>query len=154
MNIGTNKNDADYEVCECYKKRYIPPSSVIPNKGGYWESRCYGTKECDLCSCGGDPSKCDFYKDIRKKANKTMNTLDMMELAKNNDKTYISDISNLSNMRYNVNLGFHDKDGKPWEGYAFKTLNNLFYINTWEELSNSVMTLEEAETKFHIKIVG
>ena len=24
--------------------------------------RCNGTKEIDVCSCGGDKSKCDFYK--------------------------------------------------------------------------------------------
>lgn len=23
--------------------------------------RCYGTKECDPCHCGGDEAKCDFY---------------------------------------------------------------------------------------------
>ena len=23
--------------------------------------RCMGTKEIDVCSCGGDKSKCDFY---------------------------------------------------------------------------------------------
>lgn len=29
---------------------------------------CWGTKECEACSCGGDESKCDFYEDKRKKA--------------------------------------------------------------------------------------
>ena len=27
--------------------------------------RCGGTKEVDLCSCGGDRSKCDFYPEKR-----------------------------------------------------------------------------------------
>ena len=30
------------------------------------EGRCWGTKECDLCNCEGDESKCDFYPEKRK----------------------------------------------------------------------------------------
>lgn len=30
-------------------------------------SVCWGTKETDECSCGGDPRKCDFYPEKRKK---------------------------------------------------------------------------------------
>lgn len=33
-------------------------------------SRCFGTKERDECSCGGDRSKCDFYPEVREKAQK------------------------------------------------------------------------------------
>lgn len=29
--------------------------------------RCDGTKEIDLCHCGGDESKCDFYPEVREK---------------------------------------------------------------------------------------
>ena len=29
---------------------------------------CYGTKEEEECTCGGDRTKCDFYPEIRKKA--------------------------------------------------------------------------------------
>lgn len=28
---------------------------------------CYGTKEKDPCSCGGNPVKCDFYEEVREK---------------------------------------------------------------------------------------
>ena len=28
---------------------------------------CYGTKEKEPCSCGGDPAKCDFYEEVREK---------------------------------------------------------------------------------------
>lgn len=31
---------------------------------------CYGTKECEECSCGGDRLKCDFYDYVRAKAQK------------------------------------------------------------------------------------
>lgn len=30
--------------------------------------RCIGTKECDMCECGGDRSRCDFYENVRKEA--------------------------------------------------------------------------------------
>lgn len=38
--------------CECYR--------VIGSK-----SVCYGTKEIDPCSCGGDKARCDFYPKYR-----------------------------------------------------------------------------------------
>ena len=31
-------------------------------------AKCNGTKERDVCSCGGDPAKCDFYPEVREKA--------------------------------------------------------------------------------------
>lgn len=31
---------------------------------------CWGTKETDECSCGGDRIQCDFYPEVRKKARK------------------------------------------------------------------------------------
>ena len=31
---------------------------------------CWGTRECDECSCGGDQTKCDFYPEVREKAKK------------------------------------------------------------------------------------
>ena len=30
--------------------------------------RCWGTKEKDVCNCGGDKSKCNFYRRVREKA--------------------------------------------------------------------------------------
>ena len=38
---------------------------------GYLRSvrqECWGTKERDECSCGGDRTKCDFYPEVREKA--------------------------------------------------------------------------------------
>ena len=32
---------------------------------------CYGTKEMEECSCGGDESKCDFYPEKRKQKTET-----------------------------------------------------------------------------------
>ena len=33
-------------------------------------SRCLGTKEKELCACGGDESKCDFYLKNKDKASR------------------------------------------------------------------------------------
>jgi hypothetical protein len=38
------------------------------SKLSYIRHTCWGTKECDECTCGGDPSKCDFYPEKRAKA--------------------------------------------------------------------------------------
>lgn len=39
--------------CECYE--------VTTANRGIVECRCNGTKEREICTCGGDKSKCDFY---------------------------------------------------------------------------------------------
>lgn len=46
------------EICTCYhaERNFIGKIGV-----------CWGTKECEACSCGGDESKCDFYPDKRKR---------------------------------------------------------------------------------------
>lgn len=43
------------EKCSCYRE-YIE----YDFNGDKKVSRCYGTKEIDICKCGGDISKCDF----------------------------------------------------------------------------------------------
>ena len=40
--------------------------------------RCYGTKEREICQCGGDETKCDFYPEKRKKT-KTTIAMDAVE---------------------------------------------------------------------------
>ena len=37
---------------------------------------CWGTKECEACSCNGDEAKCDFYDYVRKRARKTITNAD------------------------------------------------------------------------------
>lgn len=46
--------------CDCYRQ-YI--DSLRKSFG-----RCLGTKEVEICNCGGDESKCDFYPERRKKS--------------------------------------------------------------------------------------
>lgn len=42
--------------CKCYhaEKNFLGKIGV-----------CWGTKECEACSCGGDEAKCDFYDYVR-----------------------------------------------------------------------------------------
>lgn len=62
-----------------YKKRkcdcYIEEERIVNwyNPFNYQTktiSICNGTKERDVCSCGGDINKCDFYPEIRAKERK------------------------------------------------------------------------------------
>ncbi len=59
------------EKCSCYHPRleniYPPHKNRITQRIiGY----CWGTKECEPCSCNGDKLKCDFYDYIRERAEK------------------------------------------------------------------------------------
>jgi hypothetical protein len=42
-----------------------PPYGCDAYDGDY--ERCLGTKEREICSCGGNPLNCDFYEDVREK---------------------------------------------------------------------------------------
>ena len=50
--------------CNSYIKESNGLGALIP--------RCYGTKEREICQCGGDESKCDFYPEKRKKTETTI----------------------------------------------------------------------------------
>lgn len=61
--------------------------------------------------------------------NKPLSTLEMMNIANKNGLTYYT-----NDMRYCVEKGFHESDGEPWSGEAFKTLNDLMNIDDWKIL--------------------
>ena len=55
--------------CSCYheeeiRKFYPFDFEPLTTTVGH----CYGTKERDICDCGGDEAKCDFYPEKREKA--------------------------------------------------------------------------------------
>lgn len=58
------------EKCKCYHPRiktiYINEIRTTQRIVGY----CWGTKECEECSCDGNKLKCDFYDYIREEAQK------------------------------------------------------------------------------------
>lgn len=68
--------------CDCYEETQERRYLTDFQRGAYFAttgklvdyvtetvSRCRGTKECDICSCGGNTAKCDFYP-YKRKANK------------------------------------------------------------------------------------
>lgn len=82
--------------CSCYqfetKRRYLSNIDKItytlaterlaPEYIDEEVSVCYGTKEKDVCNCGGDKRKCSFYEIVREKAAKEKNlstTKDVLE---------------------------------------------------------------------------
>ena len=59
--------------CDCYhieKKRQYTYHPITGDPIGHdvYVGVCWGTKECEECSCGGDKIQCDFYPEVRKKA--------------------------------------------------------------------------------------
>ena len=114
----------------------------------YGESRCLGTKEVETCSCDGDESKCDFYPEKRKAAQKTLNTAEMWLKAQKDGKTYIVKQQTLC---YSKQRGlFHATN-------CHSNFNNFtldkFLSLEWTEMQEEIMTKAEAEKKFGIRIV-
>ena len=61
--------------CDCYHtelhRRYTyNPMTGAPIGHDVEVGVCWGTKECEECSCGGNETKCDFYPEVRKKGRK------------------------------------------------------------------------------------
>lgn len=64
------------DKCKCYhtqnKRNYL--YDVYSGNCINWKDItigvCWGTKECEECFCNGDRTKCDFYPEVRLKAQK------------------------------------------------------------------------------------
>ena len=122
------------------------------------ESRCLGTKEIDRCNCGGDESKCDFYPEKRKAAEKKMNTAEMWLKAQEDGKIYECINGDIA---YSKAMGLVDKDNfnvvwqlSNWDCDRAKALDNLLGGCEWREMPIKIMAKHEAEVEFGIRIVG
>ena len=122
------------------------------------ESRCLGTKEVETCSCDGDESKCDFYPEKRKAAEKKMNTAEMWLKAQEDGKIYECINGDIA---YSKAMGLVDKDNfnvvwqlSNWDCDRAKALDNLLGGCEWREMPITIMTKHEAEVEFGIRIVG
>ena len=67
--------------CDCYhieKKRQYTYHPITGDPIGHdvYVGVCWGTKECEECSCGGDKIQCDFYPEVRKKAREDVSIQD------------------------------------------------------------------------------
>lgn len=130
--------------CDCYNVRI---DRIYGNEVKY--GVCLGTKEVDRCNCGGDESKCDFYPEKRKVAEKKLNTAEMWLKAQEDGKTYYS---KEADALYSKEFGLveeGDISQKVSMG-DFPTFEHLMK-SKWEEVK--VMSKAEAEKKYGIRIV-
>ena len=135
--------------CDCYDIRQKTIDTFTTSCSRSY-GVCLGTKEVEPCSCGGDKSKCDFYPEKRKAAEKKMNTAEMWLKAQEDGKTYYSkDADALYSKEFGL-VEERDISLKVSMG-DFPTFEHLMR-SEWEEVK--VMTKAEAEKKFGIRIVG
>jgi len=59
------------EKCNCF---HIQPETKWSDYGytttTIYRTVCWGTRECEDCNCQGDRTRCDFYPEVRLKAQK------------------------------------------------------------------------------------
>ena len=139
--------------CDCYNA-YI--DRIYGNETKY--GVCLGTKEVDRCNCGGDESKCDFYPEKRKAAEKKLNTAEMWLKAQEDGKIYECINGDIA---YSKAIGLVDKDDfnkvwklSNWDCDRAKALDSLLGDCEWREMPIKIMTKHEAAVEFGIRIVG
>ena len=131
--------------CNCYNVRI---DRIYGNEMKY--GVCLGTKEIDRCNCGGDESKCDFYPEKRKAAEKGLTTAEMWLRAQEDGKTYRS-----NDVLYSKLCGFVDVDDlEPWPIECVPSIESIFDWDGWHEYDKPCMTKAETEEKYGIRIVG
>ena len=131
--------------CNCYNVRI---DRIYGNEMKY--GVCLGTKEVDRCNCGGDESKCDFYPEKRKKAEKLLNTAEMWLKAQEDGKIYYSE---KADALYSKEFGLVEEEdiSQKVSMGDFPTFEHLMQ-SEWEEVK--VMSKAEVEKKFGIRIVS
>lgn len=82
-----------------------------------WDNnRCMGTKEMDVCQCNGHLRRCDFYPEVRKKAQKDL--MSCMPKGNINRRTLVKKLFEVSEKNntelpqwvYNIIAGMHKED--------------------------------------------
>ena len=78
--LGISDKDYNPYICDCLEVRRVTKTysdfmrGIYASRGMFImpgttytedEYHCRGTAECDVCHCGGDRKKCDFYKYVR-----------------------------------------------------------------------------------------
>ena len=139
--------------CDCYNVRI---DRIYGNETKY--GVCLGTKEQNRCNCYGDESKCDFYPEKRKVAEKKMNTAEMWLKAQEDGKIYECINGDIA---YSKAIGLVDKDDfnkvwklSNWDCDRAKALDSLLGDCEWREMPIKIMTKHEAAVEFGIRIVG
>ena len=133
--------------CDCYNARV---ETIESKYGSFIDAYgvCLGAKEQNRCNCYGDESKCDFYPEKRKAAEKKMNTAEMWLKAQEDGKTYIVKQQTLC---------YSKQRGLFYATNCHSNFNNFtldkFLSLEWTEMQEEIMTKAEAEKKFGIRIV-
>ena len=142
------------EKCDCYETR---TETAGPWKNNYLYGVCLGTREVEMCNCGGDESKCTFYPEKRKAAEKKMNTAEMWLKAQEDGKVYECIDGDIA---YSKEMGLVDKENfqevwelANWDIDGCNALDKLLGGCEWREMVMKVMTRAEAEKEYRIKIV-
>ena len=108
--------------CDCYhieKRRKYSYNPVTGDPIGYdvHEGVCWGTKECENCSCGGNQIQCDFYPEVRNKARENIKIEDA-----------------INHFKYGIS---HDIFSEPVTSYAklaIKALENYRKDKKYEQI--------------------
>ena len=89
---------------------------------------CWGTKECEACTCGGEESKCDFYDYVRERA--SVRTIDM---ARGDYKllSFGQAIERLKQGERMKRTGWNGKD------QYIELAKNISYVNARDEIVNA-----------------
>lgn len=113
----------------------------------YHEGECWSTKDRDRVWCAGRTEFCS--NGLSNTETKPMYTAEMVIKASKTHKTYQS-----GDMLFNTTKGFFSvNDDEPWPIITFNSLQEIFDLQ-WVEYGSQVMTKDEAESKFNIKIIG
>lgn len=99
---------------------------------------CYGTKEMEVCSCGGDESKCNFYPEKRKPKMAT-------------EKRYID-----ANALLEFALNRYNKTIIPSDIESFPTVDAVKVVHgRWENITGGMVVLGDcSECKVRQPVIG
>ena len=93
-------------TCDCYHVEQVWETNWFGKNTWKEIGVCWGTKEKDRCSCGGDESKCDFYPEKRQKAEKEKTTMDY--ISKNIEDMTLPELKKLCDEPEKYNMTFGD----------------------------------------------
>lgn len=72
-------NKCNYYHIEYKRANVYNPLTGQPFGGDIEVGVCWGTRERDQCSCGGDRTRCSFYVGVREEAKKTISVEDAID---------------------------------------------------------------------------
>ena len=105
-------------TCPCYDLKptrihvYSPRTGKLLGSKHDFVGICYGTKECEECSCGGNREKCDFYPEYRKKSVTNAEKIRSMSDEELAGFLLNANVNFCTAMETDCIYGWHDRDCK------------------------------------------